>query len=348
MEIQTGIFGKIPDGREIKFFQVDNEKGVKINFINYGAIITAINMPDKNGHLDNIVCGFDNLQGYLNHDYLSQYPYFGAVIGRYCNRIAKGHLEIEGKSFPLETNNGSNHLHGGNMGFDRKIWDAHIIEKHDAAGVEFSYLSPHLEENYPGNLKIKCIYLLSDSGELSMEYFAETDQTTVVNITNHTYFNLTGGRTNILNHELKLFADNITVMSGQIPTGEIKPVAETVYDFSQFKNFKSGLDKLPQGYDDNYVLNTDNEKMKPACILREKSSSRQIEIMTTQPGLQLYTGYWIPELNINGHEQFGSFSGIALETQHFPDSVHHPHFPSTLLMPGDIFNEKTIYKFSII
>jgi aldose 1-epimerase len=348
MNVHQEIFGMLPDGREAKLFIITNNKGMQIKVTNYGAIITAIKMPDKKGISENVACGFGTLEDYLHEAYLKNYPYFGSIIGRFGNRIAKGHLEIEGKNYPLAINNGPNHLHGGLAGFDKRLWDAKIIEKEDAAGIELSYYSPHLEENYPGNLKVTCIYLLTDANELVMDYFAETDQTTVINLTNHTYFNLTGGRENILDHELKLFASKMTSMNNQIPTGEIVSTVETVYDFSEFKSFNQELKELTYGYDDNFVLDNENGDLIPACILREKTSGRQVEIFTTQPGIQLYTGYWIPELVIEGEKKFGSFSGVALETQHYPDSVHHPHFPSVLLMPGDQYHEKTVCRFSVL
>ncbi len=348
MSVKQEFFGKLPDGRDTTLFFLINRNGVKVKVTDYGAIITAIEMPDKKGTDENIVCGFDKLEDYLSEAYLSNYPYFGSIIGRFGNRIAKGHLEIEGKSYPLAVNNGPNHLHGGNTGFDKRLWDARIIKKEDASGIEFSYFSPHLEEMYPGNLKVKCIYLLTDANELVMEYFAETDQTTVVNLTNHTYFNLNGGKENILNHELKLFASKMTEMNNQIPTGRILSTVETAYDFSDFKTIKHDMKELNYGYDDNFVLDNEAGELKPACVLRERSSGRLVEISTTQPGIQLYTGYWIPELEIDGKKKFGPFSGIALETQHYPDSVHHPHFPSVMLTPGKVYHEVTVCRFSVI
>lgn len=348
MKIQSAKFGNLPDGREAQLFTLTNDHGLMVKITNYGGIITNITFPDKNGESDNIVCGFDKLGQYLSDEYLGGYPYFGALIGRFGNRIAKGHLEIDGKTYELAVNNGPNHLHGGITGFDRRLWEAKPFERKDAVGVELSYLSPHLEENYPGNLSVKCIYSLNNDNELAMEYVGQTDQTTVVNMTNHTYFNLTGGRENILNHELMLTAEKMTRMEEQIPTGEILSVEGTPFDFSEFKSFARDLDKLPTGYDDNFVLDNEKGELKFAGCLREKSSGRQAEVYTTQPGMQLYTGYWIPELTVSGRKKFGSYAGVALETQHYPDSVHHEHFPSVFLKPGETYNEKTIYKFSLL
>lgn len=346
MNIHTSTFGKLPDGREVQLFTLTGDNGTEVKITNYGAIITSIKMPDKNGKTENVVCGFNKLEDYLSDEYLGSYPYFGAIIGRFGNRIAKGHLEIDGKTYEMAINNGPNHLHGGKTGFDRRLWDAKTFHNNGEAGVELSYLSPHLEENYPGNLTVKCIYSLNAQNELGLEYIAKTDRPTVVNLTNHTYFNLTGGRENILNHELKLTATKMTEMVEQIPTGKILPVEGTPFDFRNFKTFARDLDQLPTGYDDNFVLDNEKGELKYTGTLREKESGRKVDVFTTQPGLQLYTGYWIPELTIDGEKKFGSYAGVALETQHYPDSVNRPEFPSTLLRPGETYNEKTIYKFS--
>lgn len=344
MKLNTSSFGKLNDGREVSLFTLtSNELTVKIS--NYGAIITSIEMPDKNGQRENIVCGFDKLETYLSDEYLGSYPYFGAIIGRFGNRIDKGKLTIEGVSYDMAINNGPNHLHGGKIGFDRRLFDAETFEEVDKVGVKLTYLSPDMEENYPGNLKVTCIYSLNSQNELRIEYFAETDKTTVANLTNHTYFNLTGGKENILNHELELTATKMTEMKEQIPTGKIIPVAGTPFDFTQSKKLNSNIAELPMGYDDNFVLDNNTSELKFIGTLKESTSGRKVEVSTTQPGVQVYTGYWIPELMIDGKKKFGSFSGIAMETQHYPDSVNQPNFPTTLLNPREILKEITIYKF---
>jgi aldose 1-epimerase len=347
MSIKFEKFGKLPDEREAYLYTLANKNNFEVKFSSYGLIITSISMPDKLGNFDNIVCGFDKPEDYLSENYLAGYPYFGCIIGRYANRIANGHLEIEGKTYELAVNNGPNHLHGGLTGFDRRLWDAKLFYKDGNDKVEFSYLSPHLEENYPGNLMVKCSYSLTDENELRIEYVAETDQTTVINLTNHTYFNLTGGKRNILNHEFRLPAKKMTESVDLIPTGKILPVKDTVYDFSRYKKFSRGLKQLPTGYDNNFVLENPEGKLEYAGTLCEKTSGRFVDIYTTQPAIQVYTGYYIPKLKIDGKKKFGPFSGVALETQHYPDSVHHPDFPTTLLRPGETFKEKTVYKFSI-
>lgn len=346
MNVKTTSFGTLPDGREVQQFILVNDNNITVKIINYGGIITSIEVPDRDGNPENVVCGFSSIDGYISKEYLENYPYFGALIGRCANRIAKGHLELGGKSYPLAVNNGPNHLHGGTEGYDKKLWRAEIVSNDEVVGVKLSYHSPHLEEKYPGNLDVSCTYTLNNNNELSLEYEAVTDETTVVNLTNHTYFNLTAGRNDILGHELKLNAEKMTEMSGQIPTGTLIPTADSPFDFSEFKVLAKDLKKLPTGYDDNFVLDNDAGELIPAATLREKTSGRNVEVQTTQPGIQLYTGYWIPELEIEGEKKFGSYSGVALETQHYPDSVHHPHFPRTLLHPGEVYREKTIYKFT--
>lgn len=342
MKITSTPFGQLQDGSKVELFALTNDK-ITVKITNYGAIITAIEMPNKNGDIESVVCGFEKLETYLSDQYLGSYPYFGAFIGRFGNRIANGNLEIDGQAYKMAINNGPNHLHGGTEGFDRKLYAAEIIENETEVGVKLSYLSPDGEENYPGNLKVTCIYTLNENSELGLQYYAETDKTTVVNLTNHSYFNLTGQKENILNHKLELTATKMTEMVDQIPTGKIVPVAGTVYDFSTAKELKTA--ELETGYDDNYVLDNENGELKLAGCLSEEKSGRKVEVYTTQPGMQVYTGYWNPELVIDGQKKFGSYSGIALETQHYPDSVHQANFPTTLLKPGETYDQKTVYKF---
>ncbi|KAF0237766.1 MAG: Aldose [Prolixibacteraceae bacterium] len=345
MKLETSPFGKLHDGSDVTLFTITNQNNLTVKIINYGAIITSIEMPDKNGSADNIVCGFENLGTYLSDAYLASYPYFGAIIGRFGNRIARGHLEIEGKTYQMAINNGPNHLHGGKTGFDRRLFEAETFQDENLAGVKLTYLSPDMEENYPGSLEVTCIYSLNNLNELGIEYFAETDKTTVVNLTNHTYFNLTGGKENILNHELELTATKMTEMVEQIPTGKIIPVAGTPFDLTTAKKLNHRFSETPMGYDDNFVLDNETGELKFTGSLKEFSTGRKVEILTTQPGIQVYTGYWNPELVINGKRKFGRFSGVALETQHYPDSVNQPVFPTTILRPGEKYNEKTVYRF---
>jgi len=345
MKITKSIFGKTNEGIEVDLFTLTNDNLVRIQITNYGAIITSIVTPDRNGKMDNIACGFDKLEDYLSAEYLGSYPYFGAICGRCCNRIAEGKFTLDGKNYSLAVNNGPNHLHGGLIGYDRRLWTAEIVEDIEKVGVKLSYLSPDLEEGYPGNAKITCTYTLNNNNELTIEYTAETDQTTIVNLTNHTYFNLTGGKDQILNHELELNAKTYTESIGNIPTGKILPVSGTPFDFRTKKKLGRDIAGLEDGFDLNFVLDNTAGELVNAGYLSEEISGRMVEVYTTQPGIQLYTGYWIPELIIDGQQKFGRFSGVALETQHYPDSIHNPEFPSVLLTPGQTFYEKTIYEF---
>jgi len=345
MKITKSLFGKTNEGTEVDLFTLANDNQVTVKITNYGAIVTSIETSDKNGAITNIACGFEKLETYLSTEYLGSYPYFGCVCGRCCNRIADGKFTLEGKNYSLAVNNGSNHLHGGLVGYDRRLWTAEIVEKNDKVGVKLSFLSPDLEEGYPGNLKVTCTYTLNNDNELAIEYTAETDQTTIVNLTNHTYFNLTGGKDQILNHELELPAKTFTLNIDSIPTGEILPVAGTPNDFLIKKKISKDIASQETGYDLNFVLDNADGKLVYAGRLSEETSGREVEVYTTQPGIQLYTGYWIPELTIDGQKKFGSYSGLALETQHYPDAINKPHFPPVTLAPGQNFYEKTIYKF---
>ena len=345
MKVTKSLFGKTNEGIVVDLFTLSNDNQVTVQITNYGAIVTSIVTPDKNGELANINCGFEKLEDYLSPQYLGSYPYFGCVCGRCCNRIDKGQFTLEGKKYNLAVNNGPNHLHGGMIGYDRRFWSGEIIEDSVKVGVKLSLFSPDLEEGYPGNLQVTCTYTLNNHNELTIEYTADTDQTTLVNLTNHTYFNLTGGKENIKDHELELTAKTFTDSVDAIPTGEILPVKGTPNNFLTKKKLGQHLADLPTGYDLNFVLDNKEGKLVYAGKLSEETSGRMVEVFTTQPGIQLYTGYWIPELTIGGNKKFGSYSGVALETQHYPDSINKPAFPPVTLAPGQAFYEKTVYTF---
>ena len=347
MKITKSLFGTTNEGTEIDLFTLVNDNQVTVKITNLGGIITAIETPDKNGTITNIACGFEKLETYLSDEYLGSYPYFGCLCGRVCNRIGEGKFTLEGKNYTLAVNNGANHLHGGLIGFDRKVFSTEIVEGNGSVGVKLSYLSPDMEEGYPGNLKVSCTYTLNNNNELTLEYGAETDQTTIVNLTNHTYFNLTGGKDQILDHELQLTAKSFTESVDMIPTGNIVPVAHTPFNFLNKKKLCKDIEVLETGYDLNFVLDNPDGKLVYAGCLSESTSGRSVEVYTTQPGIQLYTGYWIPDLVIDGKKKFGSYSGVALETQHYPDSINKSEFPSVILKPGEKLEEKTIYKFGL-
>jgi aldose 1-epimerase len=349
MELTRDIFGYARGGEKAYLYTLRNDNGVVVKITNYGGIVTSIETPDKNGEKSNIVLGFKTLQDYLSEAYLENCPYFGAIVGRFANRIANGKFDINGNTFTLAVNNGPNHLHGGIKGFDKVVWVPFEIHKPDMVGVELKYRSIHMEEGFPGNLDITVTYTLNFRNELQIDYKAVTDKSTVVNFTNHSYFNLTGGKEKIFNHKLQLAADAYTPTDDTlIPTGEIAKVEGTPLDFTSPELIGLRIHELKDGYDHNFILNKTNGKLIKAGVLSEETSGRKVEVCTTEPGIQLYTGYYIPELDGPNGLHYGRYSGLTLETQHYPDSPNKPDFPTTVLNPGETFRSKTIYKFGLI
>lgn len=342
---ERSSFGKLPDGTEIEQYTLANSKGAVAKVITYGATLTELWIPDKAGNNADVVLGFDNLA-----QYTGEHPFFGATVGRYGNRIAKGKFSIDGKEFSLFLNNGANSLHGGKVGFNRKVWKAEPIPTLHGAAVKFTYVSPDGEEGYPGALTVHVTYELTDDNALKIAYHASTDKPTVVNLTNHSYFNLSGaGSGDILKEVLQLDADRYTpVDSTLIPTGELKSVEGTPFDFRKPTPIGARNGQIPgiAGYDHNFVLNGTAGKLRKIGEVFDPASGRAMEILTTEPGVQLYVS-----LGLNGsvkgiggaYQQFGA---LCLETQHFPDSPNHPNFPSTLVRPGKDYQSETVYKFS--
>ena len=351
MSISKQPFGTLPDHSSVDLFTLTNKQGMQVKITNYGGIVTSIQVPDKNGVLGEVNLGFDNLEGYLQ----TGQPYFGAIIGRYGNRIAKGQFNIDGQIYTVVTNSKPNHLHGGNKGFDKVIWKAKMVEKRGIPSLILAYISPDGEEGYPGNLSCTITYTLTNKNELRIAYQATTDKPTILNLTNHCYFNLKdGGATSCLDHELRIFADTFTPIDEHtIPTGEIKSVKRTPFNFLKAKKIGERIErnnqqlKLGNGYDHNYVLNT-KEGLKKAAKVMERESGRVLEVFTTQPGLQLYTANWLDGRMV-GHQgmAYQKRSAFCLETQHFPDSPNQPDFPSTVLRPEEAYQSTTVYKFSI-
>jgi len=315
----------------------------------YGAIVVSLEMPDSKGQMDDIVLGYDNLDGYLEVS-----PYFGAIVGRYGNRIGKGEFTLDGVTYKLATNDNANHLHGGIKGFDKVVWEDKPVWKADGVGVELSYLSKDGEEGYPGNLKATVTYLLTNKNELRIDYFATTDRATPVNLTHHGYFNLTGGERDILGHVLMLNADRFTpVDAGLIPTGELQPVAGTPMDFTKPTPIGERIEvdfeqlKLGGGYDHNWVLNRTGGGLSLAARVSEPTTGRVVEVWTTQPGVQFYAGNFLDgTITGKGGRGYQHRWGFCLETQHYPDSPNKPNFPSTILRPGERYETTTIYRFS--
>jgi aldose 1-epimerase len=347
MESKTGItktaWGNA-NGKEVFLYTLTNANGVQVKISTYGGIVTSWIAPDKNNTTSSIVLGFDSLSGYL-----AKPPYFGALVGRYGNRIAKGKFTIEGKEYTLATNNGVNHLHGGIKGFDKQVWDA-ATGSDTSATLLLSYISKDGEEGYPGNLKVAVRYTLTDNDELKVDYTATTDKATPVNLTNHSYFNLTGDVANtILDHTLMIAADNYTpVDSGLIPTGEIRSVKGTPFDFTSPKKVGLEIDKVQGGYDHNFVLSKKDASLQIVATVSDSVSGRVLEVFTTEPGIQFYTGNFLNgAIKTSDGKPINKQTALCLETQHFPDSPNQPSFPTTILQPGETYHTTTIYKLSV-
>lgn len=348
MNIKQQTFGKTREGKTPLLFTLSNDF-MEVSLTNFGGIISHLKTPDRNGNLTNIVLGFDTIEEYQSEQYLENCHYFGCIVGRVCNRISKGKFTLNGKQYILPINNEDRHIHGGIVGFDKKEWTAKIIEEPEQVGIQLTYFSADGEEGYPGNLETTVNYFLTSHNELVIEYHAKTYQPTIINLTNHSYFNLTGGIENILNHYLTVPASTYTELNNLMPTGRILPVEGTPFDFRNERKIGSKINELPDGYDINFPFDSPGgETCRFAGKLSEKKTGRFMEVFTTQPALQIYAGYYIPKLMVDGKKKFGKYSGFALETQHFADAINHSHFPSIVLNPEDSFYQKTIYRFGIL
>lgn len=345
-------FGALPDGTRVRRYTLTNSRGMQVRAIDYGGIITSIEVPDRDGELADIALGHDSLEGYLDND-----PYLGAIIGRYANRIAGAQFTLDGHTYRLAANDGPNTLHGGIRGFDKYVWAAEPFERPGEVGVRFSRTSPDGEEGFPGALETQATYTLTDRNELRFEFFATTDQPTVVNLTQHVYFNLAGeGSGDVLAHELTIHAGRYTpVDATMIPTGELASVAGTPFDFrsSTAIGARIAIDhpqlRLGKGYDHNYVLDRTSEGLVLAARVQEPVSGRYMEVRTSEPGMQFYTGNFLDGSIIGkSGRAYAARSGFCLETQHFPDSPNQPSFPSTTLRPGEEYRSITVYSFGAL
>ncbi|HSD46849.1 MAG TPA: aldose epimerase family protein [Pyrinomonadaceae bacterium] len=325
------------EGQQVFLYTLSNDRGVEVSITNYGGAVVSLKAPDRNGEFADVVLGYDTLE-----DYVRNPRYFGGLIGRHANRIRLGRFSLNGTQFQLTQNNGANHLHGGAKGFDKRVWK--VIEPPPQTGaiLRLEYFSPDGEEGYPGNLTAEVTYTLSNDNELKTEYRAATDCETIVNLTNHSYFNLAGHGT-ILDHELTLHAGAFTPVSQElIPTGEIKSVHDTEMDFRKSRAIAHG------GYDHNFVLsNYDGSSLQPAARLYEPVSGRVLEILTTEPGIQFYSGNFLDgSLKGKGGVVYYQYTGLCLEPQRFPDAPNHANFPSTVLRPGEVYEHVSVYRFS--
>jgi len=348
--VKKESFGTLPDGTPVDIYTMTNAKGMEIRATNYGGIVVSLRVPDKKGILDDIALGFDDLKGYL-----ASSPYFGAIIGRYGNRIANGKFTVDGKEYTLAKNNGPNTLHGGLKGFDKVVWNAEPFQNHDGVGIILTYTSKDGEEGFPGNLKAKVTYTLTDNNEWIIDYDASTDKATPINLTQHTYFNLAGeGKGDVLAHILKLNASRFTpVNQTLIPTGEFRPVKGTPMDFTQPTPIGGRINaddeqvRFGRGYDHNFVVDGKGSDPVLAARVKEPASGRVLEVFTTEPGVQFYSGNFLDGTitGKNGHVYKQRYA-FCLETQHFPDSPNHPEFPTTILRPGRTYHSRTSYKMS--
>jgi aldose 1-epimerase len=348
--VTTAPFGKLPDGTSLELFTLTNAKGTRVRVTNYGGIITSLEVADRTGQLGDVVLGYDTIDGYLKSS-----PYFGSIVGRYGNRIASGRFTIDGTTYKLAINNGPNHLHGGIKGFDKVVWKAAPFERTGEAGIVFTHVSPDGDEGYPGRLESTITYTLTDANQLAFDYRAATDKPTHVNLTQHSYFNLAGdGSGDVLGHELMLNADRYTPVDATlIPTGELAAVAGTPFDFKTPTAIGARIDdahpqiKFGGGYDHNFVVNRDGDGLVLVARVREPKTGRVMEVRSTEPGVQFYTGNFLDgSITGKGGHVYRKRTGFCLETQHFPDSPNKPAFPSTLVRPGTDYRTRTVFAFS--
>lgn len=343
MGVARTAFGPTADAHHVDQYILENANGLKVGIINYGAAIVSIATPDVQGRMADVVLGFEKTSGYQS----TENPYFGACCGRFANRLAKGRFFLDGEAYSVAVNNGPNSLHGGLFGFDKKIWDAEIIGDH---GVSMTLVSPDGEEGYPGTLKVTLVYTLTDDNDLRLEYTATTDKKTVLNLTNHSYFNLAGGGS-VLDHVIRIHADRWTVVDEHAtPTGELRAVAGTEMDLREPTPIGKNIDEVQGlGYDHNYCINqaTPGELTLAASVV-EPRSGRSLECWTTEPGVQFYTGNFMDQIEGKGGRVYSRQEGFCLETQHYPDSPNHPAFPAAELSPGETYTQTTIYRFGVV
>lgn len=350
MDIEKQPFGKTLDGTPVDLYILTNANGLKAKITNYGGIVVSLMVPDRRGEVGDVVLGYDNLEGYIQNN-----PYFGSIVGRYANRIAKGKFTLKGVEYTLAQNNGENHLHGGIKGFDKVVWKASELKNEDSVGIELNYLSKDGEEGYPGNLSVRVVYALTNKNELKIDYYATTDKETIVNLTHHSYFNLEGaGSGDILYHELMIDADKFTpVDENLIPTGELRSVRGTPLDFTSPRTIGTRIEqdyeqlKFGNGYDHNWVLNNRDGSLALSAWIYEPATGRAMVVYTTEPGIQFYTGNFLDgSITGKGDRVYKKRYGFCLEAQHFPDSPNKPDFPPVILRPGEEYRQTTIYRFA--
>jgi len=349
MEVEARSFGVSNDGDSVTLYTLTNTNGMTMDVMDYGGIITSLQVPDRNGNMGDVVLGFEDLQSYLDG-----HPFFGALVGRYGNRIAGGTFSLDGEEFTLAKNNGENHLHGGPKGFDKAVWKSKVTDTPNGPMLELEHTSPHLDQGFPGELQLKVTYLLSNDNELKIDYQATTDRPTIVNMTQHSYFNLNPQSPDILDHELRINADQyLPVDDGLIPLGSPQAVADTPFDFTEAHPVGSRIEqdhpqlKIGGGYDHTFVLNGDDGQMKLAAILYDPATGREMTVTTTEPGVQFYTANFLDGSLSGKGKTYGKNAGLCLETHHFPDSPNQPDYPSVRLDPGEEYKTTTVFQFGI-
>ena len=345
MTIEKGVFGTLSRKRNVEFFILKNKTGAEAKLISFGATLVSLKMPDKNGKFADIVLGYDDLTGYI-----SDKCYFGCTVGRFANRIANAKFQLDGREYKLAANADKHHLHGGIKGFNKAPWQPSTFETDDCCGVIFKYLSPDGEEGYPGNLEVTVTYTLTDDNELKIGYQAATDEKTILNLTNHSYFNLAGhDNGDVLSHRIKINADEITAVdSSCVPTGIIKSVKDTEFDLTTLKPIGENIAKFELGYDFNYILNKSTPlELSLAAKVVEPKGGRVMEILTTEPAVQFYTGNFLNGVKGKAGAIYKKHHAFCLEAQHYPDSPNRPNFPSVVLQPGEIYRQLTVHKFSV-
>lgn len=344
LKIESEVWGQTADGRNVQRFTLTNAHGHSVEMIDWGATIVAVRVPDRSGKIENVTLGFETLEGYLQ-----RHPFFGSTVGRFCNRIGQGRFTLDGTEYTLATNNNGNHLHGGDVGFDAQLWDAETFENGDDVGIRFRLVSPDGQEGYPGTLEVIAEYSWNNDSELTYAFTAVTDRPTVVNLTNHAYWNLGGaGSGTVLDHRLEIEADQVLdVDATLVPTGQLNEVADTPLDFRTPRRIGEAIDQLPatSGYDHCYVVRGKKGTLRAAARVIDPQSGRIMDLRTTQPGVQLYTANHLGGNASTGG--FGRHSAFCLETQHYPDSPNKPDFPSTRLNPDQTLSETTVHVFSV-
>ncbi len=341
MTIEKQLFGTLPEGKDVYKFILKNHNGMEVEVINYGAIITSIRVPDRNNEPGDVVLGFDTLD-----EYLGSHPYFGAMVGRVCNRVGNSRFELDGKIFHITANEGDNHIHGGAKGFDKQLWTAYSKKSTEQVSLKLGLESQDGEEGYPGTLLVEVEYSLNDQNELGISCRAKTDKPTHVNLTNHSYFNLNNCEGTIHDHELFIDAGQFTELNTEsIPTGKILAVESTPYDFRQSRAIGERMAEVEPGFDINYVLSMNSRELTRVAAVYDPVSGRTMEVLTTLPGIQLYTSNYVNGITGKGGLNYKKHSAVCLETQFFPDSANQPFFPSTVINPGEEYSAMTIYRF---